>query len=202
MNLRCKRLLFLLAIVASITAASGADKKPFSPEPASSYENKQSNNGVTIAAEAYNSEDLARTAFGNVNPYKHGILPVLVVIENTSREAIRLEHMKVEFVGPDRVGIESTPAADVPYTIGPERPKLGRPSPIPGLGRRKKKNPLAGSEIAVRAFAAKMLPPGESAHGFFYFQTGYRNGSKLYLTDLEQASTGEKLLFFEIPLDQ
>jgi hypothetical protein len=46
-----------------------------------------------------------------------------------------------------------------------------------------------------------MLPPGESANGFFYFRTGHRNGSSFYLTGLEDAATGQDLFFFEIPID-
>ena len=65
----------------------------------------------------------------------------------------------------------------------------------------KKKNPLMIPEIETRAFAAKMLPPGESAYGFFYFQTGHRHGAKLYVTGLTDAPSGQDLLFFDIPLE-
>jgi hypothetical protein len=46
-----------------------------------------------------------------------------------------------------------------------------------------------------------MLPPGQSASGFFYFQTGLRAGSTIYLNGLEEAGSGKQLLFFEIPLE-
>jgi hypothetical protein len=64
-----------------------------------------------------------------------------------------------------------------------------------------KKNPLAKEEIEMRAWAAKMLPPGESAHGFLYFRTGHRSGAKLYVTGLEEAGSGKELFYFEVPLD-
>ena len=63
-----------------------------------------------------------------------------------------------------------------------------------------KKNPLAAEEIVSRAFAAKMLPPGESAFGFLYFQTGHRDGSRIYITGVQDATTGEDLLYFDLPL--
>ena len=53
----------------------------------------------------------------------------------------------------------------------------------------------------MRAWAAKMLPPGESGHGFFYFRTGHRPGAKLYVTGLMDAATGKDLFYFETPLD-
>jgi hypothetical protein len=71
--------------------------------------------------------------------------------------------------------------------------------PIPGV-RRDKKNPLAAMEIESRAFAAKLLPPGESAHGFVYFPLSHRPDSQLYITGIEEAGSGNELFFVEIPL--
>jgi hypothetical protein len=51
-----------------------------------------------------------------------------------------------------------------------------------------------------RAFVAKMIPPGDSAYGFFYYQTGHRRGSQLYIRGLREAQTGNELFFFEIPM--
>jgi hypothetical protein len=62
------------------------------------------------------------------------------------------------------------------------------------------KNPLDTWEIEGRAFAAQVLPPGQSASGFFYFQTGYQKGSSLYLSGMSEAESGQELLYFEIPI--
>ena len=56
-----------------------------------------------------------RLAFGKLNPYQYGVLPVLVVIQNDSDKAIRLDRLKVEYVGPNRDRVEATPAKDVRY---------------------------------------------------------------------------------------
>lgn len=175
------------------------DKGQFRPGPASSFESKQSNNGVTIAAVAYDSEALAKTAFGKVNPYEHGVLPVLVVIQNDSPTTLNLTGMRVEYIEADRSRIDATPARDVPFLRAPKRPNMNG-TPLPGLGGRNK-NPLAAREIEERGFAAKMLPAGDSAHGFFYFQSGHRRGGKLYLTTIREAPSGKDLFYFEIPLD-
>jgi len=58
-----------------------------------------------------------------------------------------------------------------------------------------------GTQFEGRAFGAKMLPPGESAHGFVYFFTGHRTGSRIYLTGIQQAATGKELFYFDVPLD-
>jgi hypothetical protein len=201
MSLRRNCLPLLLTLVASISIVEGADKdkNKFSPGPASSFASKQTDNGVTIAAVAYDTEALASTAFGKMNPYSRGVLPVLVVIQNDSKQSVKLERMDVQYIAADREKIEPTSPRDVPLLRAPKRPNMNG-TPLPGLGGRNK-NPLGGPEIEGRAFAAKMLPPGESAHGFFYFQTGHRGGAKLYMKGLEEAATGKELFYFEIPLD-
>ena len=47
----------------------------------------------------------------------------------------------------------------------------------------------------------KMLPPGDSAYGFFYFQTGHSRGTSLYISGIREAQSGKELFYFEIPLD-
>lgn len=201
MRFLSKCLILLLSIVAA--SAADKDKAPFKPGPASSYPNHQKISGVTIAADAYGTKAETKTAFGKLDPNKHGILPILMVIHNDSQQALRLDAMRVEYVRPDRRRIEPVPAGEVAYTRGVKRPNVTPrryPSPIPGLGGRKK-NPLAAWEIEGRAFAVRMIPPADSAHGFFYFQTADHRGAILYITGIVEAATGQELFFFEIPLE-
>jgi hypothetical protein len=75
------------------------------------------------------------------------------------------------------------------------------PGPTGGIKIGKgKKNPLDAWEIEGRAFSAQMLPPGQSAFGFFYFQTAIQTGSTLYLNGIEEAKSGKELFYFEVPL--
>lgn len=199
-GLKNKTLLLGLAL---ISVAAAADKGPpkFSPGAALSYPSRQTSNKVTIAAVPYDSEDQTRGAFGKLNPNKYGVLPLLVVIQNDSHQSLRLDGIRVEYVAPDRSHVEATPARDVPYLSGPSQPKF-ETGPIPKGNPRvkRKKNPLAGGEIDVRAFSARMLPPGEQASGFFYFQASYRKGSQAYVTGIQEAGSGKELFYFEIPL--
>ena len=55
-------------------------------------------------------------------------------------------------------------------------------------------------EIEGRAMSAKILPPGESASGFFYFQTIMQPGSMIYLNGLYEAASGKEIFYFELPL--
>jgi len=188
-----------LSVLSLDALAVDRDKTKFIPPDSDTIETKLTVGGITIAAVPYDRESMASTAFGKLNPYEHGVLPVLVLIRNDTKGTIRLERMKVEYHDKDRRAVDATPAAEVRFVEAPKRPTFGGPS-IPGLGR-KKKNPLEAPEIESRAFSARMLPAGESAYGFFYFRTGHRSGSTLYVTGLEEASTGKELFYFEVPLD-
>jgi len=190
-----------LILACLCTPGLAADKKPegFKPPAASQYPNKVSSQGLVMAAKAYTEDDEMKAPFGKTNPYEHGVLPVLLVMENTGRQVLRLQNLRVEYVTSRRQKIENVPPADVPFLKPPEKPKYN-PAPIPGI-HRKKKNPLRAFEIESRAFSAKMLTPGESAHGFFYFQAVHEPGAMLYVTGIEEAGTGKELFYFEVPLD-
>ena len=184
----------------TLAADNNKDAAKFSPGPASSYPAKQTNDHVTVAAIAYDTEELAHTAFGKLNPNQYGVLPVLIIIQNDTDQALKLDHLDVEYTGVDGRRVEATPANEVQTLGGTERPNIQTTTnPLPRL--HKHKNPLDVWEIDGRSFAAKLLPPHESANGFFYFQTTHRPGSKFYLTGVKVAATGQDIFYFEIPLE-
>jgi len=199
-----KALLISLLLVMSAALAPGQKKGDgkFITGAASSYPSKQTNDSVTVAAVAYDADDLAHTAFGKLNPNQFGVLPVLVIIQNDTGDALRLDHVEVEYIGADGRHVDATPPSEIAYLNSPSRPKAnaGGGSPIPP-GWIKHKNPLAEWEIEGRAFAPHMLPPHEAAHGFFYFQARHLPGAKFYLTGIQEARTGKDVIYFEIPLD-
>jgi hypothetical protein len=48
----------------------------------------------------------------------------------------------------------------------------------------------------------KLIPKGETAYGFFYFEAEYRPGSKLYLNGLSDAASGKEFFNFDLPLEK
>ena len=188
-----------LALLLSIAAAFAADKAtPFKPGPADSFAHHQTNDKVTLGIDPYMMGEKIKIAFGKVDPYQLGVLPVLVVIQNDSDATIKLDGMRAEYVGPNGDRVDATPAKDVRYLRGADRPKVitgpGRPQII------KKKNPLDTWEIEGRSLAVQMLAAGQSANGFLYFQTSLQRGATIYITGLSQAPSGKALMFFELPL--
>ena len=202
-----KRLPLLLGFLASITFLSldalavDKDKAKFAPPDLDTVATKLTIGEVTIGAFPYDRSSLAETAFGKVDPYEHGVLPILVLIRNDTKQAIRLDDLKVEYHDQDQRAVDATPACGSTFCGAPETSHFRRSHDHTGSRQRKKKNPLQTPEIETRAFSAKMLPPGESAHGFFYFRTAHRSGASLYVTGMREASTGKDLFYFEIPLD-
>ena len=78
---------------------------------------------------------------------------------------------------------------------GRDRPSV-TPGPRGRVAIKSKKNPLDAWEIEGRAFAAQMLPAGQSASGFFYFQTELQPGvDRLYQRD-EGGGDGEGTVLF------
>ena len=200
-----KRLALLMSIaaVAGLNKAEPADKdRPkFEMAPAASYLSHQMSEKVTIGASVYDTPEKAHAAFGKLNPYQYGVVPLLVVIQNDSGQTIRVDRIRVDYVAPDGSHVDATPAQDIRYLNGTNQPKVVT-GPVPTAGPRlaRHKNPLDAWEIEGRAFSAKMIPAGQSAGGFFYFQTGHRPGARVYVTGLEEASSKRELLYFEFPL--
>lgn len=200
-----KRLALLMSIAAvagpNKAAAADKDRPKFEMAPAVSYLSHQTSEKVTIGASVYDTPEKAKEAFGKLNPYQYGVVPLLIVIQNDSGQTIRVDRIQVDYVAPDGGHVDATPAQDIRYLNPARQPKVVT-GPIPTAGPRlsRHKNPLDAWEIEGRAFSAKMVPAGESAGGFFYFQTGHRPGARVYVTGLAEASSGRELLYFEFPL--
>jgi hypothetical protein len=178
------------------------DKKAtFKVDPAASYPGHKTQEQVTVAAIPYNTDALAALAFGKVKPHERGILPVLVVIQNDTGRALRL-NLKAEFVTPEMEHVEAMSPDDVVRFQGVQKRPGTRTTTIPlPIPRSAKKGPLNTPEIEGRAFAVKLVPPGESAFGFVYFQASDVRGALLYVSGINDAATGQAHFYFEVPLD-
>jgi hypothetical protein len=190
-------------VLLSIAALAGDDKDKdrFAPGAVSSYKGSMTTEKITMAAVPFISDEQVRAAFGKVNPNKYGVLPVLVVLENGTGRALKL-NLEADFVASDGKHMEATPASDVTFIGG-----SGKAPPIPGANplpfpRKAKHGPLNIWEIEGHAFTAKLVPLGEKVYGFVYFQTDYRPGSKLFVSGISDASTGKEYLYFEVPMEK
>ena len=183
--------------LAAVAVAATSDKE-FRPGPATDYAH-QSADSVTVGAKQFNTEDLTAEAFGKkTDLLRYGVLPVLVVIENKRAKAIDLRDLEVSLVAADGRHASAVNPEDIPFLGRHARrpPAVPMPVPLP-----KKGNPLNAPQIVTRAFSAKMLPPGDSASGFFYFEAQSEAGDKLYVNGLRDARSGQDIMYFEFPLE-
>jgi len=176
--------------------AAAADE-PFRPRPAESHPSHQKVGPLVLAAVKFETDSETKPLFGNVNPNEYGVLPVLLILENRGEETLMLDRMRVsyQFRGGE---VLPTPARELPSLLGPRRPYMGPRAPIP---LPKKKNPLAKMEFEARAFGAKTLLKGETAHGFFYFETRHQRNAVLYITGIREGVSGKELFYAEVPID-
>jgi len=191
--------IFLLSITAVL--AADKDKPRFAPGPAASYASHETLDKITIAAVPYLTDAETATVFGKLNPNKYGVLPVLVILENETGKALRLD-LRAEFVTADGKHVSALTPDEVQHLNGAAKaPRIGGGPRLPvPLPKREKKGPLNVEEIDGRSFSAKMLPIGERAFGFFYFNADHEPGSRLYLTGIRDAASGQDYFYYELPL--
>src|SRR5581483_5290121 len=92
-----RRIALMLVALACVQADTKKEDARFSPGPISSYQNKQTIQGVTVAAAPYDTEELAHAAFGKIDPNRYGILPVLVIIQNDTDKTVSLTRMEAKY---------------------------------------------------------------------------------------------------------
>jgi hypothetical protein len=198
----------LLSIAAAAVAykavapgALAADKDTrFAPKAAASYPGHQTVNGITLAAVPYTREDEVKAAFGKANPYKYGVLPILLVIQNDTGKALRL-NLQAELVDLQNDRADPMRPGDVRLWDGARNKDYRAPIPTPIPLPRHNKGPLDVPEIDGLAFAAKLLPERSSVHGFYYFDSALRPGAYLYVNGIADAATGKEFLYFEVPFE-
>ena len=78
--------------------------------------------------------------------------------------------------------------------------EMTRPRPLVPLDLLRDRMFALSVATSIASFTAQMLPPGQSASGFFYFQTGLQRDATIYLSGIREAATGKELLYFELPL--
>lgn len=179
-----------------LACLAAAGQEPFRPKPASSYPSHQKVGPLVVAAVKFETDAETKPLFG-INPNEYGVLPVLLILENQGGETLMLDRMRVSYQY-RREEVLPTPAHELPSILAPRRPRVGMRAPVP---LPKKKNPLARVEFESRAFSAKTLLKGETAHGFLYFETRHQRGAILYITGIREGVSGQELFYAEVPID-
>ena len=186
----------------------GADRQadvPVRKKPADQYANKQKADGITIAAESFLPQTIRqKMPFGKLN---------LSAVPHSSRAGrnpqrqpgrdspgkTALRNMSCRTASKVRLNPCRRCEAPIPKAL--RKPKVGI-GPLGGVKVAPGKSPLNVPEIEIRAFSAKMLPPGETASGFVYFETDITSARRFACISpaCRMRSGGKDIYYFEIPL--
>ncbi len=203
----------VLVLALAAPLAGAAQDNSARPDP-SKFPARASYQGVTIAAVPIPDTPAAERIFGpRAAPTRAGFLPVEVIIFNQRSEIIRVKVGRIKIIGFDNQFEQVDPQA-VAEGLYPrpevDRPKTSRlPTPWPRKPKVKKDKKRAQREEAEAALRSRQLraalvAPGGYARGYLYFDLRGKSidlaGSSLYVPGVEEETTGERLLFFEISL--
>ena len=175
---------------------------------------RDAHQGVTIAARPLADVAEAETLFGkDAAPVRAGLLAMemLVVNEreapitiNLGRIALLRNGDKFQQIPPAEAALRLYPLPEGRQpNLGPQPLPLPRRSPLPKDKKRGDREE-AEAALASRRFRTRSIPAGGQARGFLYFDLGEVGanlaGMQLYIPNVDDAATGEGLLYFEIAL--
>jgi len=145
-----------------------------------------------------------------VLPYlDRGFLPIYLIISNDGDAPISLIGLKAELVTAHKEKIASAGGDDLRRRFAKVNSNPTAPSrlPIP-LPRRVPKGSISREgldELERAPFQARAVEPQSTQAGFLFFDVRDLNrplpGAYIYVSGL-QDSTGQELIYFEIPLDK
>lgn len=178
----------MVVIVAAFSIPTYA-KKVLHVRPAEKYSAKQKQGDVIVAVKPYLTPKETKIAFGTTQPYTYGVLPILVVLHNGSDHGLDLKSLKVRFITPDREGLEPLTEKELLRFRLDTKPNVG---------------PLVELEISGQIFKAPIIPPRSTVSGFFYYLPRHKPatiaGGSVYLSGIQDLTTGKNLSYFEIKL--
>jgi hypothetical protein len=188
---------FVLALLSISLGAARAADKDFKPAPPDQYPH-QENQKVLIGSKPFDTFDQTKPIFGKKTDLnRYGVLPILVVIQNNRGQALDLNGLDVKLAASGAQSVIPLDPPEVAAIANPAHRPNNMPSPIP---HKRQSNSLDAVSIVERAFTARMLPAGDQASGFFYFQARPEPGMRLMIRGIFERPSGKEILYFEIPL--
>ncbi len=201
-----------LLLAVSISAGLGAaktwaadnEKSKFEVRPAAAYAHHQTSEKVTIAVEPMETDEQTREAFGKVNPFRYGVLPVPIVIQNDGPDLPNQTGTGEIRLHPARMGNRRKPrlAQDVRFIHGTKAPKE-IPTPIGIKVKRPPKEPSGGVGRSKDERLRQKCCPPVSPPACFPCISSVDQTSAAALVDISGLAnpvTGKELYYFEIPL--
>ena len=167
-------------------------------KPAGEYTSHQSLQNVVIGARAFDTEEEILSVFDTKKLYQKQIMPVLVVVENNNNFAIHISGSDI-YLSDAGVNRRSTPYEEVLLDIAKKK-KRTYPTHEDVL-LRDIKNKAMVADFERKSFGERLIPPHGSDFGIVFFDLIQLNaGTRIYIPNMTNLETQEKLMFFEFNL--
>jgi hypothetical protein len=200
-------LAFLLIIACAVASfAFDYRTKTVKVLPVESYPARAELGGVTIAADPYDSDEKAYTAFDVKNLNTRRYYPVHVIIQNSTQTFLNIRTRNVLLITSSGQQLYTTPATVVVEDVikaswGSKIPKMKSHDQSPST---KAGSPL--SDFTTKEMTNRTIDPGTVSDGFLFFfspdvKSDFLTGSTLYIPKLEEEGNRKSLGPFSIPLD-
>lgn len=200
-------LLSLLLISASALPANELIPPPEAPATAYAAVEVHASEGLAIAAEPCESRE--KQSIFAADYLAHGILPIRLIITNSSSHAVSLAEAEILFLPAHGEPIQAATAEEVITQLGIGG-KLGHSLPMPGPLPSIHWKAKSSAAKAVRAdferyvFRSLRVEPHTTVSGFLFYDLSQLKeplpGARLELRRL-LAADGHELFGFEIPFD-
>jgi len=178
-----------------------------------SWAARDSHEGLTVAADLYDTEARSRQRFGKKHPYAAGLVAIEVLFHNQNDYAIRVLLQEIRLIlsppGRDRQRLAPLAFETVLDRLLEEKlPDARRKTyPVP-IGRprnpRNKEWEKRKTELQPLVLEMDVIPPRATVRGFLFFdvngQFDWLADARLYLPELVLLPSNKPLLFFELTL--
>ena len=155
-----------------------------------------------VAEEIETDDRKARGGGSKLNPNRYMVLLVPIAIQNwmAGGDSRGSDEAGLQPARGNARGSDSGAGCAV---LNDSREPRGRARSDSGIRDQapERREPARRVGRSGRAFAAKMIPAGQSASGFAYFQVPQASAAAtVYISGLGNAVTGKELFYFEIPM--
>jgi hypothetical protein len=195
-------LIFLTIGSAAFGLASDYRIKSVRVLPIDSYNARTTQDGMTIAADPYATDQKSFTAFDVRDLNSRGYFPVHLIIQNAAADYITFSTRRIMLVTANGQELYPTPATLLVEDIF-------RESRLSKWTKLRPNAPKTGSpliDFTSKELTTRQIGPGGTADGFvFFFAPGspraFFSGSKLLIPELLTEGSQRKMGPFAIPLD-
>jgi len=179
-------------------------------EPASSYACHSKQGPLTVAADPFQSWEKLKTVFDLKELDQMGVIPIQLILTNEGEDIIVVDGREIHLLDGKNHSIEAMAVEDVVRVVmGKNAPTATKspsksPLPFPRSGGRRGDLFEIETDLTNESLGEVRLSPKSTVGGFLYFRLPENQrdlrGYKVYVPEIRNLRSGEKLIFFEIDL--